>query len=653
MTTGLLALFALHAVTRLGGATVDDLFDRWLNAAICVAPGLFVAGRVLRVRKERLAWSFIGAGLTLWGIGNVYYLFFLHDPIPIPSPADGMWITFYLLSYAGLVLLMRARISEFRASGWLDGMIGATAIAAAATAVVFDAVLNAVGGSKWAVATNLAYPLADGVLIAMVMVVLGVSGWVAGRAWMLIALGFAVFAVSDSVYLYQTAVGTYVPGRLVDVGWPLGMLLVAYAAGVRGPVLAKPRLDGVVSLVLPVLFGLASCGILVYDHFDSLNVVAIALACLSLLGVVARMGLAFIENVQMLATSRHEAVTDMLTGLPNRRRLLYDLEAQLEQAEPCMLTVFDLNGFKHYNDTFGHTAGDALLSRLGARLQTAVAPAGVAYRMGGDEFCALVPLGREPEQIAAALREDGPGFSISAAFGTVLVPKEATTVSNALTTADDRMYAQKTGARESAGEQSSNVLFRAVIERDQELGEHLEDVAELAFAVGVKLGIPFQELHQLRWAARLHDVGKMAIPDSILLKPGPLDEDEWEFVRGHTIVGQRILEAAPALGGTGALVRSSHERWDGAGYPDRLAGGEIPLASRIIAACDAFDAMVSDRPYRPARTAREALQELALGAGTQFDPDVVTAFLDAFTERGSGSVPRVAHLRAAARPAAR
>jgi HD-GYP domain-containing protein (c-di-GMP phosphodiesterase class II) len=273
--------------------------------------------------------------------------------------------------------------------------------------------------------------------------------------------------------------------------------------------------------------------------------------------------------------------------------------------------------------------------------------------MGGDEFCALVPLGRAPEQVAAALREEGPGFSISAAFGTVLVPKEATTVSTALTTADDRMYAQKTGARESAGEQSSNVLFRAVIERDQELGEHLEDVAELAFAVGVKLGIPFQELHQLRWAARLHDVGKMAIPDSILLKPGPLDEDEWEFVRGHTIVGQRILEAAPALGGTGALVRSSHERWDGAGYPDRLAGGEIPLASRIIAACDAFDAMVSDRPYRPARTAREALQELALGAGTQFDPDVVTAFLDAFTERGSGSVPRVAHLRAAARPAAR
>jgi diguanylate cyclase (GGDEF)-like protein len=652
-----LALFTLHAVVPFGGAPIDLFFARWLNALVCVAPGLFVLGRAIRVPRERLAWSLIGAGLTLWGIGNVYYLFFLHDPIPIPSPADAMWITFYLLSYAGLVLLMRSRIAAVRASAWLDGLIGAAAIAALATAIVFDTVLHAVGGSKWAVATNLTYPLADGVLIALVVVVLAVSGWVAGRAWAVIALGFAVFAVSDSFYLYQSAVGSYVPGRLVDVGWPLGMLLVAYAASLRSPAAASVRLDGLASLVLPVLFGLGAVTLLVYDHFDRLNVVALALACISVLGVVARMGLAFIENMRVLATSRHEAVTDILTGLPNRRRLMLDLEQHLgegEDAEPRVLALFDLNGFKHYNDAFGHAAGDVLLARLGGCLADAAAPAGTAYRIGGDEFCVLGPPEMRPESLADALREEGLGFSVSASFGSVVLPAEAPTVSEALSTVDDRMYAQKTNARQSAGEQSSNVLFQALAERDRGLGEHLEGVTELAVAVGVKLGVESDVLHQLRWAARLHDVGKMAVPESILLKRGRLDEREWEFVRRHTVVGQRILEAAPSLGGTGAVVRSSHERWDGTGYPDGLAGEDIPLAARVVSVCDAFDAMVSDRPYRPALSAGEALQELVRGAGTQFDSAVVSAFLAALAERPPSrarvpepavDVPRGARLR--------
>ena len=213
------------------------------------------------------------------------------------------------------------------------------------------------------------------------------------------------------------------------------------------------------------------------------------------------------------------------------------------------------------------------------------------------------------------------------------------------------MYAQKTNARQSAGEQSSNVLFQALAERDSDLGEHLEGVTELAVAVGVKLGVEPDVLHQLRWAARLHDVGKMAVPESILLKRGRLDEREWEFVRRHTIVGQRILEAAPSLGGTGAVVRSSHERWDGTGYPDGLAGEDIPLAARIIAVCDAFDAMVSDRPYRPALSAGEALQELARGAGEQFDPAVLTAFLDALAERPPSRARGVARARRRSRAA--
>ena len=342
-----------------------------------------------------------------------------------------MWIAFYLLSYTGLVLLMRSRISEFRASAWLDGMIGATAIAAIAAALVFDTVLGAVGGSKWAVATNLTYPLADGVLIALVVVVLAASGWVAGRAWAMIAIGFAVFAVSDSFYLYQSAVGSYVPGRWVDVGWPLGMLLVAYAASCALPPSSRRRsLDGVTSLVLPVLFGLGACGLLVYDHFDRLNIIALVLACLSVLGVVARMGLAFVENQQMLTTSRHEAVTDILTGLPNRRRLILDLEHLLADGRAQRAA--------HARPVRPGRL-QALQRRVRPRRRRRAAGAArcEARRRGRAERRRL-PNGRRrvlraraargaPELIADALCEEGMGFSVSASFGTRDAPQEALT----------------------------------------------------------------------------------------------------------------------------------------------------------------------------------------------------------------------------------
>ena len=137
------------------------------------------------------------------------------------------------------------------------------------------------------------------------------------------------------------------------------------------------------------------------------------------------------------------------------------------------------------------------------------------------------------------------------------------------------------------------------------------------------LGLRKDELEELARAAQLHDLGKLAVPDEILQKPGPLDDREWAFIRQHTLVGERILRATPALRGVAKVVRSSHEHWDGSGYPDALAGEDIPLASRIVMACDAYHAMTSDRPYRQARTPDDALEELMRLAGTQFDPTVV------------------------------
>jgi diguanylate cyclase (GGDEF)-like protein/PAS domain S-box-containing protein len=334
----------------------------------------------------------------------------------------------------------------------------------------------------------------------------------------------------------------------------------------------------------------------------------------------------------------YHAYHDALTGLPNRRKLMQDLEGRLSHrdAEPTLLIVFDLDGFKAYNDAYGHPAGDALLERLGERLQAAVFGRGDAYRMGGDEFCVLATLRADGQDAlaaagSAALTEHGEGFEITASYGAAAIPLEAASASEALGIADQRMYARKGRKRTSAGRQATDALLKALAERNPGLGDHLDDVTDLCEAVGRELGLSDEAMTPLLQAAALHDVGKVAIPDAILDKPGPLDETEWEFMRKHTLIGERILAEAPALAEAAKVVRSSHERHDGTGYPDGLAGSEIPLAARIVSVCDSYSAMTSNRPYRTAMSPELALSELHNCSGTQFDPAVIKAFVNAIS----------------------
>jgi diguanylate cyclase (GGDEF)-like protein len=368
--------------------------------------------------------------------------------------------------------------------------------------------------------------------------------------------------------------------------------------------------------------------------FGDLGVASLALLAVALV----LMALA----VFSLRASRRELATaaarDVLTGLPNRRQLMIDLEARIGRtADPAVLLLFDLDGFKNYNDSFGHLAGDALLARLGQALERNVRSHGRAYRLGGDEFCVLVNASAraEVERLApAALVERGDGFEVTSSYGAVVIPEEAAGSSEALLIADQRMYAHKNSGRATAQRQSTDVLLRALAERHPSLEGHLGGVAQLAEAVGRHLGLEGEALDHVRVAAELHDVGKVAIPDAILNKPGPLDDDEWAFMRRHTLIGERIVAAAPALGTVAKLVRASHERWDGDGYPDRTAGEDIPLGARIVAVCDAYDAIVADRAYRRGRSAAEALDELERCAGAQFDPAVVAAFAAVLAAEG-------------------
>ena len=336
---------------------------------------------------------------------------------------------------------------------------------------------------------------------------------------------------------------------------------------------------------------------------------------------------------RLAARNRADAVTDTLTELRNRRALIEDLERGAETASPerpLMLALFDLDGFKQYNDTFGHAAGDALLGRLARALTSACQGHATAYRMGGDEFCVLARTNGDAAQeliLAAktALSETGDHWTIGCSAGVLWLPTEASSASEALSLVDIRMYAEKAG-RASAGRQATDALLRVLNARDPDMKLHTSNVARHARAAAQALGLRDYEISEITVAAELHDIGKTAIPDAVLAKPGALDPAEWELIRQHTLLGERIMHGAPALANAARLVRSSHERIDGTGYPDGLTGEQIPLGSRIICVCDAFDAMISERPYKRAISDQDALAELRRCAGTQFDSRVVEVF---------------------------
>src|SRR5215212_1551536 len=219
--------FTLHLAD-----SVQDLVERWIYEPTVIAAGAVCIARGVVGRPERAAWSLIGLGVVMWGIGDTIWTFvYVDDALPpYPCVSDAFWLALYPPVYVGFLLLLRSRAGGLRRSLWLDGVIGSLAVASLGTAFIFKAVVDATDGSRAAVATNLSYPLADLTLIALVVWMLGVSGWRPGRAWGLIAVGLLVFSVSDCLYLFQTAVGSYVAGDSTDLGWLAGALFIAWAA---------------------------------------------------------------------------------------------------------------------------------------------------------------------------------------------------------------------------------------------------------------------------------------------------------------------------------------------------------------------------------------------------------------------------------------
>jgi two-component system cell cycle response regulator len=628
-----LLLTIAHNTVHLGSGRYSYYIEEWVYDFITMSAALATLARAALRKEERMAWSLLGIGLLSWAVGDLYWtvaLRHLASP-PFPSIDDGLYLVGYGFILAGLVAYVRARVGQMTAVVWTDVAMGALCVAAIGASVLMDFVLANTSGTPIEIAVAVAYPACDLVILAVAAGAVALTGWRPGRALTLIAAGVACAAIGDAVYTYQSLAGTYTAASWNNFLWPLATVLLAAGALQPSPKHreTEPAL-GWRAFASPTIFALAVLALLMLERQDMNEVPVAALTVATLLAIVVRLGLTFGQNHRLVT----ELETDPLTRLFNRGKLAYDLDRlfSLDDPPPHVLAFLDLDGFKAYNDAFGHPAGDALLVRLGHQLAEAVGERGSAYRMGGDEFAMLLPgdatsAGAAVASGAGALTERGDGFKITCSCGSVELPDDASSGSTALQLADQRMYSDKDSSRPTSGGEVEAVLLRILTQRAPELSEHVNAVKSLSLAVGEEFGLPSGELIALGRAAELHDIGKIAIPDAILNKAGPLNEEEWGFMHQHTILGERIVSAAPSMASVGGLIRSSHERWDGKGYPDRLAGEDIPLAARIILACDAYDAMVSERPYSPSRTPESALAELRESSGSQFDPGVV-AVLD-------------------------
>ncbi len=364
------------------------------------------------------------------------------------------------------------------------------------------------------------------------------------------------------------------------------------------------------------------------------------------------------------------ATTDALTGLFNHRNLVDVLELEIEKCTAndsmCSVLFIDLDHFKALNDSCGHGIGDAVLVEFGGLLEESMRPYGVCGRWGGEEFVCILPgiSGATAKAYAEEFRRKlaqylfraGGGCHMTCSIGVATFPQDGHDRSSIAEAADKAMYVAKAlGRNQVRGSEDVSTGFEAlranpstreevaleglvealatmVSYRDECTGSHTADVGELSQEIARELGLGADDIRFIGLIGKLHDIGKVAIPDSILLKDGPLSSDEWLKMREHPQIGSEVINRVPTLRALAPAIRAHHERWDGTGYPDQLAGDEIPLAAQIVSVADAYCAITTNRPYRKAATKEHALEEVRRNSGTQFNPAVVSALMALLAE---------------------
>jgi two-component system, cell cycle response regulator len=481
--------------------------------------------------------------------------------------------------------------------------------------------------------------------------------------WLLSASLLVVLA-TDTVYVLMQLTGTYMTGNVLDASW-LGSYVLLGAAALHPSmrVLSEPSetprthtsrwrlgLLAVASLVAPATLVIPTT----LGRAVNLPVIAGASAVLFLL-VVARLG-------ELVDEQRRAAVTDGLTGLYNRRffeaTLALEAEHAFRSGRDLGLLVLDIDHFKRINDAHGHQAGDRVLRELATRLATSLRDGDVIARYGGEEFVVLLrntsveAVPETAERLRRAVGDapivlaDDLWLATTISVGGAAWPVHAHSADELVRVADQALYAAKRlgrnrvqigrppGGTAVVQEHDEDAVLaylqRLADEIDTRLAseEHSAAIARWAGTIADHLGLGPDARWRAELAGRLHDIGKIIVTDEILLKPGPLTGAEWAVLRRHPVQGARLVGLAEGLHQVAAVVRQHHERFDGTGYPDGRTGEEIRIEARVVAVCDAWAAIRSNRPYDPARPVGAARVQLRVASGSQFDPTVVAAFLE-------------------------
>lgn len=452
------ALVIVHDWIGIGGSNLDTAINGVVYDAVVVCAGLACLTRALRGGPERGAWLAISASILAWGAGEIWWTLYIegNPNAPYPSPADIGYLAFYPLAVLGLYLLVRARAGELDRRLWMDGLIAALGTGALGAALLFEFVADRTSGSTIEVVTTLAYPFGDVVLVSLIVGIIALTRWRPGRTWTLLLGGLAVMAVADVAFTLQSYEASVPGGDWVEPIYLLSAVLLGAEAWQpqADRILPDARFDGWREMIVPGIVAGAMIVLGVLQYLHSSSALTTILWSLTMLAVIGRLALSLRENTRLLEQVR----TDPLTGLGSQARLRMDLELrERSPGAPLTVILLDLNGFKRYNDSFGHPAGDKMLAMLGKRLKAAVEPPATGYRLGGDEFLVLVEGGivelgldrRDGLAVSAAeaLTSKGSGFDLSAAWGIASVPEEADSPAEAMQLADVRMYAQKESRR--------------------------------------------------------------------------------------------------------------------------------------------------------------------------------------------------------------
>jgi diguanylate cyclase (GGDEF)-like protein len=468
------------------------------------------------------------------------------------------------------------------------------------------------------------------------------------------ALATAGHNVPDEWFGYRLEPGEGIAGQVLAEGRPI--TTSDYQRELKLP--SHVVLPGVRSCVgVPMRWNGELRGALSIGFLDRRDV---ASEDLSVLEAIADLAVVACHNAEAYDDIRTAASTDALTGLLNHGAMQVRVREEIARAareeQPLCCVLIDLDDFKRVNDELGHPAGDALLRRVADAPRAEVRPYDQVARYGGDEFVLVLPGAAEhtarvvAERVRARVAagaprvHDGPLGNCSIG---VSAWQPGMSADDLLAAADRALLlAKRTGKgrvavanpdaeeelarlqRADASPAAVQALAAAIDARDDYTHGHSEQVVRLATSVAMLLGHPRETVERIGHAGLLHDVGKLAIPFEILRKAGSLDDAEWHTMSQHPVIGEGILRRLPQLAPIAPIVRHEHEHWDGSGYPDGLAGAQIPIGSRIILACDAYVAMITRRPYRRALGRADAVAELRARSGTQFDPAVIEALLD-------------------------